>query len=277
MKRKSLRELAGNPRFIPGIYNYCDRWCERCALSNRCLNYAMEKESDNDDPGSRDLANEKFWQKLHNTFQETIEMAREDAKARGIDLDDPKLKAEVIAQERAERRRAAKHRPLARAAMAYGEEVDKWMEAAKPLFEEKIAELKTQVNLEIGDPKSEVENLSELTDVIRWYQHFIYAKLSRAIDSRASEELETDEEMKQFPRDSDGSAKISLIAIDRSIAAWSALRTALGGEAADGVLSLLAQLSAIRRETEKLFPAARSFVRPGFDGLQDALGKPVPP
>jgi len=23
-------------RMIPGIYNYCDRWCERCAFSRRC-------------------------------------------------------------------------------------------------------------------------------------------------------------------------------------------------------------------------------------------------
>jgi hypothetical protein len=88
-------------------------------------------------------------------------------------------------------------------------------------------------------------------------------KLSRAIGSRATEELETGEEMKSFPRDSDGSAKIALIATDRSIAAWASLRTAVGGEGGDEILDLLAQLAAIRRETEKLLPQAR--VRaPGF-------------
>jgi hypothetical protein len=90
-------------------------------------------------------------------------------------------------------------------------------------------------------------------------------KLSRAIGSRANEELETDEEMKTFPKDSDGSAKIALIAMDRSIAAWSGLRLALSGADDDEILNLLAQLAAIRRETEKLFPEARAFVRPGFD------------
>ncbi|HEY7181691.1 MAG TPA: hypothetical protein VIC84_09750 [Blastocatellia bacterium] len=29
MKAKELVELAGDPRFIPGVYNYCDRWRER--------------------------------------------------------------------------------------------------------------------------------------------------------------------------------------------------------------------------------------------------------
>ena len=93
MKPRDIRKLAADPRFISGIYNYCDRWCERCPLSNRCLNYAMEKADDDGDPSARDVSNQKFWDKLHGIFQSTIEMIREDARARGIDLDDPKLQA----------------------------------------------------------------------------------------------------------------------------------------------------------------------------------------
>jgi hypothetical protein len=273
VKRKSFRELARDPRFIPGVNNYCDRWCQRCPLSNRCLNYAMEPARDDGDPASHDLANEKFWQELHETFRETIEMVCEEAKARGIDLDDPKLRAEVLAQERAERRRAARNRPLARAALAYRKAVDTWLKGAKPLWEAKVEELKTQARLEIGDPQADAERLSDFTDVIRWYQHFIYVKLCRAIDSRASEELEADEEMRQFPKDSDGTAKIALVAMDRSISAWAGLREALGDEA-DGILDWLAQLTALRRETERLFPDARTFVRPGFDEPAKAEQEP---
>jgi len=264
VKRKSLPELARDPQFIPGVYNYCDRWCERCPLSNRCLNYTMEKADDDGDPASRDLANQKFWQKLHETYRETIKMIREDAKARGIDLGDPKLQAEVIAQERAEQRRVAKNRPLARAAMAYTKTVDHWMSSAEPLLAAKVEELKTQARLEIGDPKAEVEELSDYTDVIRWYQHFIYVKLCRAIDSRMHEAPETNDDMKRFPKDSDGTAKIALIAVDRSIGAWAGLREFLGDDG-DDILDLLAQLAGLRRETQELFPNARAFVRPGFD------------
>jgi hypothetical protein len=271
VKRKSIRELAGDSKFIPGIYNYCDRWCERCSLSNRCLNYAMEKEGDDDDPAARDLANERFWQRLHETFRETIEMVRADARERGIDLDDPKLQDEVRAQERAERRRAAKNRPIARAAMAYAKATDTWFEEAQPAFRAKGFELQTLAQLEAGDPCAEAAKLKEFVEVIRWYQHFIYVKLCRAIESRAGEELETDDELKSFPKDSDGSAKIALIAIDRSIAAWSALRLALGEDESDGILDLLVQLAAVRREMEKLFPQARAFVRPGFDEQRDVL------
>lgn len=45
MDKKRLLEMAENPDFIPGIYNYCDRWCERCAFTSRCLTYAALQES----------------------------------------------------------------------------------------------------------------------------------------------------------------------------------------------------------------------------------------
>lgn len=260
MKRKSLDKLAQDPKFIPGIYNYCDRWCERCSFSNRCLTYAMERTEDEGDPGARDLDNQKFWDKLHKRFQETREMLREDAKERGMDLDDPKLEGAV-------KRLAAKNLPLAELAKDYMGAADKWFAQAKPVLEAKVGELKTQVELEIGDPAGEAEKLSDFTDVIRWYQHFIYVKLRRAISSRARKDMEKDSVLKEIRNDSNGSAKIALIAMDRSIAAWSGLRETLGadGDDADNILDLLAQLAKTRRETEELFPEARAFVRPGFD------------
>jgi hypothetical protein len=265
MKAETLKELARDPRFISGIYNYCDRWCERCPLSDRCLNYAMEKREDDGDPAVRDLANEKFWQGLHETFRETIEWIRADARERGIDLDDPILQAEVATQDRQERRLAAKNRPLARAAMGYLKATDKWFKDAKSVFHAKGLELDQLARLEVGDPGGEAAELQGLVEVVRWYQHFIYVKLCRAIESKASEELEADEEMKSFSKDSDGTAKVALIAVDRSIAAWSALRSTLDEDQSDDVLDLLVQLAALRRETERLFPQARTFIRPGFD------------
>lgn len=266
MRTNALKKLARDSRFIPGIYNYCDRWCERCPFSNRCLNYAIElAEGDSGDTTSRDLTNKDFWKKLEQTFRDTMEIIQADAKKRGIDLDAPDLRAEVEAQERQERRLAAKNRPLARTAMAYLEATDKWFKESEDRFYGKGLELEMLVRLETGDPHREAVELKEWVDVIRWYQHFIYVKLSRAISSEANEQLQTNEELKGFRKDSDGSAKIALIAIDRSIAAWSALRCAIGPNEADDILDLLTLLAAIRRETEKLFPNARAFLRPGFD------------
>ena len=36
--------MAAEPDLIPGIYTYCDRWCERCAFTSRCLQFRLEAE-----------------------------------------------------------------------------------------------------------------------------------------------------------------------------------------------------------------------------------------
>jgi len=87
-------------------------------------------------------------------------------------------------------------------------------------------------------------------------------KLDRAIESRAEDEI--DPEPRETMRDADGSAKIALIGIDRSLAAWAALRKHFP-EQEDAFLDFQLRLARIRRQAEKLFPNARAFVRPGFD------------
>jgi len=92
MDKERIKELAQDPRFIPGIYNYCDRWCERCPLTCRCMNFALGEEHFSD-PETRDLDNETFWKKVSEVFQTTLEMVREDANKYGIDLDSLGLEA----------------------------------------------------------------------------------------------------------------------------------------------------------------------------------------
>ncbi len=43
MDRKELIKKVQDPKYIPGIYNYCDRWCERCQFTSRCLNHSIEE------------------------------------------------------------------------------------------------------------------------------------------------------------------------------------------------------------------------------------------
>lgn len=64
--------------------------------------------------------------------------------------------------------------------------------------------------------------------------------------------------------DSLGSAKVVLLGIDRSLAAWAIIREAFP-EHADEILDVLVDLDQLRRTGEIRFPAARAFVRPGLD------------
>jgi hypothetical protein len=70
--------------------------------------------------------------------------------------------------------------------------------------------------------------------------------------------------LKDIPSDADGSAKIALIGMDRSIAAWAVILKSMP-EQEKVILDFLVRLERLRRETERTFPKARAFVRPGFD------------
>jgi hypothetical protein len=73
-----------------------------------------------------------------------------------------------------------------------------------------------------------------------------------------------EEDLKDIPSDADGSAKIALIGIDRSIAAWAVILKSMPEQEKE-ILDFLVQLERLRRQAEQTFPKARAFVRPGFD------------
>ncbi len=260
MDKEYIKKLAEDPKFISGIYNYCDRWCERCPLTSRCMNFALSEEHF-DDLQALDMNNKVFWQKLSEMFQLTLEMVKETAKEQGIDLDSIDLQA--VADEQESIRDAAENYECARVAKSYSQMVKDWFDSAGDLFEEKADDLSLQVQLELpdSDPAREAAGLKDAVDVIRWYQHFIYVKFLRAIGGSLKE---TPPCLDEFPKDSDGSVKIALIAIDRSIAAWGQIRQHFPQQE-DKLLDILVHLDRLRRKTESAFPNARSFVRPGFD------------
>lgn len=260
MDKEQIRKLAENPKFISGIYNYCDRWCERCPFTSRCMNFALSEEQFSD-ADAHDINNQAFWQKLSEIFQITLEMVKETAQREGIDLDSLDLQA-ASNEDRILRDNAESHE-CSRAARAYVEMVKNWFNSTKELFEKKADELSLQARLELpnSNPDGEAAELEDSVDVIRWYQYFVYVKLVRAVRGTLEENSQI---LDEFPKDSDGSAKVALIAIDRSIAAWGRIRRHFP-ERDDDILDILVHLDRLRRKTEKIFPDARAFVRPGFD------------
>lgn len=257
MDKEYIKRLAENPRFIPGVYNYCDRWCERCPLTSRCMNFALSEEQF-DDPQARDINNKVFWQKLSEIFQVTFEMLKETAQEQGIDLD--RLDIQQAAEEHEKTRATAENHECCRMAKSYGQMAGNWFDSAKELFEEKADDLSLQARLELPDsnPSGEAAELNDLVEVIRWYQHQIYVKLARAVSGTLAEMPD------DIPKDSDGSAKVALIAIDRSIAAWGRMYEHFPQHKAE-ILDILLLLDRLRTKTQNSFPNARAFVRPGFD------------
>jgi len=275
MNKDELIELAENPDFISGIHNYCDRWCERCPFTSRCMVYATESaESISDDPESHDINNAKFWQKLEGIFRETHAMILEWAEEMGVDLES--AEAEAAIAERGQQREEAKEHPLSVSARHYAEMVQQW-------FKEEFA-VEESVHDDITGTANSAEediNVSDAVEVIRWYEFFIGAKTYRAlmgledigdedvsdidIDPFSDDDMDDEDVLLRAAcHDSDGSAKIALIAIDRSLSAWRLMQHALR-EKTESTLPMLIELEKLRRGIEQIFPRARDFVRPGFD------------
>ncbi len=262
MDKEDIKKLARNPRLITGIYNYCDRWCERCPFTSRCMNFALVNEQFPDHE-SRDINNEVFWHKLSETFQVTLDLLKETAEREGIDLDAMSTE-EGTQQERFNEELAMTHE-CCRMAKAYADMVDSWFTSAEDLADQKEDDLNLKARREILDlgPFQESATCEDAVEVIRWYQHQIYVKLMRAIRGILEEK---DESLDEFARDSDGSAKVALIAIDRSIAAWGEMRTCFFAYERE-ILDICVYLERLRKKAEKVFPDARAFIRPGFDKI----------
>jgi len=268
--RRKLKDLAIDPRFIPGVYNYCDRWCERCPLTSRCLTYALEQEGDAAHPASRDITNQAFWQRLEGVIREAHEMLDEILKERGIELPPADAEAEKVFSRRHED--AREHR-CAVAATEYARGVGEWLEAAGPRLRARGEALERQheMGLRGVDPEADAERLRDAVEVIQWYRHQIAVKIMRAVGGTALGDA-GDDEVDQS--DSNGSAKVALLGIDRSVAAWTELLRQMPDDE-DRILPLLAALGRLRRDVEATFPAARAFVRPGFDTGEATTGAPV--
>lgn len=252
-----MNDPAINSKFISGIHNYCDRWCERCSFTTRCAVYAAEEADPDINPAARDITNQAFWKKLGAIFAETHAMISAMADERGIDLSPEAL--EPIRQQKEAERDNARNHPLARAAEEYAHAVNQWFEQEYSK-QELVSDTADEVNLERATDDDE----DEFAAVIRWYQFFIATKLIRALMSSVDED---DYLAEESGRDSDGSAKTALIGIDRSISAWKLMFDSRVKQAAqsDLIKRLLLDLEKLRLGAEREFPHARDFIRPGFD------------
>ncbi len=211
--------------FIDGIYNYCDRWCERCRFTARCRVFAMHSK--------HDAAGMDPFESVTASLAEARGTLQHAAVECGVDLGAPPA-ADDLAREEAQAALAAGH-PLTVAAREY-------METAR-------ARVGT---LALDGPAGPLE-------VIQWFHTMIFVKVHRAVSGRLHDEIDL-----EWPSDADGSAKVALMGIDESLVAWTDVSSALPGKLT-AILPVIEHLDRLRRALEDAFPNARAFLRPGFD------------
>lgn len=250
--------MATNPKHIQGVYNYCDRWCERCHFTSRCAVYASEGGLSSEE---KDINNKAFWDTIANSFAEAATQLQRIANERGITIpadDDAEMKAYMTNAKK--KQQEIEQHPLIKYSKQYmmaAREVLKNNKAVQQKGEALIQLVELGVK-DINETKKEVVQLNEYFDIVQWYLFQIQVKCMRALSSF------DDEEGEDFNSDSNGSAKVALIATDRCIVAWQHIMQWLP-DAQDDILPLLALLQKIRTLGEHTFPHARAFVRVGLD------------
>ena len=247
--KRTLLDLAKDENLVPGIYNYCDRWCGRCTMTRKCLTYLHEQEMRKGDTSgkSQDLANEEFWEQIRLAWEVTMELIEEDAERLGIELENvPNVELPEHIESSVEI-----------TAKDYGKSMHKWLEENLEFMQQK-----TEQFVVINDEASIIK-FKDALDVIRWYCFFIGAKVHRAHLDLKERQNAPDDEFSVYS-DNLGSAKIAIIAIDRSMNALSLFYAELK-EKEDDILKFLTKLSGIKKQMLKTFPGVMEFKRPGFD------------
>jgi hypothetical protein len=196
-------------------------------------------------------------------LQNTLDMIKEMAKEKGIDIDSIDTENNCDNEDKINKKSFADL--ISHTSKNYAKSVDDWFNSNEYLFYKKEDEINRPLLISTqNNPVKEAADINDAIEIIRWYQYQIHVKLNRAGKS-ASEEESTD--CSDFPKDSDGSAKVALIGIDRSISAWNILSLYFSEQKAQ-IVNLISLLKNIKNRVEIRFPCARDFVRPGFDEIE---------
>jgi hypothetical protein len=232
-------------RYIDLISSYCDSWCERCAFTDRCAMFETQCAMAMCDSAAEAV---------------TVVMSRPTRGADPADDEDddeevarpslPELDRQAPTAEesrslqrgRDEREQRVARTTIMQLAHAYTMLAHRWLRLERPAS---------------GDPI-----VAEALEVLGRDHFLITAKLHRALSGRERQVLDDELEERSAQTDFNGSAKVALISIDRSEAAW---RAVIGVAAGESPAIFAEQLAHLRGKVEAEFPNARSFVRPGFD------------
>ena len=218
--------------FIEGVFNYCDRWCERCPFTSHCRLFADHAETEasldptlktvvDAPPLAGEVEPRPSW--MQALIEEINDACREPLSREEWERIRPRVPAE--------------HAAINAHGKEYAIRTYRWLTAN--------------------------DELADLSDgpaaVISWFHFFIATKINRALTIWPD-----DPEDRAMASDSNGSAKVALVAIERSHAAWLELveRAIVPAGEAD---PFIADLIWLGEALERVRPTARAFIRPGLD------------
>jgi len=242
--------------YIPSIFNYCDRWCERCDFTSQCRTYDMGRELGV--RPSQHFTSVELWKFLQQSFYKNKTLLQQLIDEDGTDwhffqqketTSLGKHKGHLFGEKNSITQSSA---ILHRLAKDYVNKYHTWRKANEDLLEKS---------------HEQPERISDIIEVIGWYGFFISAKVARAISGLSDEAYLKEEPIQN---DMNGSAKIAIIALERSMAAWIIFMKKFPNQKEDAI-DMLSTLAPLWQGLQIEFPNYKDFIRPGLDNIIGSL------
>ncbi|MBI5661768.1 MAG: hypothetical protein HZC46_06455 [Ignavibacterium album] len=240
--------------FIAGIYNYCDRWCERCNYTDRCRLFRTDAEKDiqhilyDEDPHDPKV----FTKDIEDSLNEAMQMLMEKLKEMNIDPED--IQSEELPPEP-----VFESYPINNLAEEFTKSMD-LLDNLYNSYSEKIKEGLLKENL-----TQELREINEGLSVFGWYSPQVFVKTKRLI--RAHEEYfgQEDEKMREIDEEElFVTGKLLYIAVTNSLSALNNLHEHCS-EFNSEILEHISLLTRINEELMKMYPEIPEYRRPYFD------------
>ena len=250
-------------KHIPGIYDYCDRWCERCTATQSCSLYGKEQEKieehrrKGEDPHDWNIV----MQDIKEDFEETLKLIQKLAKEQGLDLNSmPEPDEDYVETD-------VKQHPLYKQSQNYMRLVHNFLKTLREILETEERDLTHRIEiLPSAKAKAEVETFDEIVsayEVISWFHTLVSAKIYRALSSKL-EKKKSDPELQQIDEDdANRSAKVVYGGLVKSIAALQKIFE-WNRNLQNDVITLLVEADRLRRKIDAEFPNHPHFKPPGL-------------
>ncbi|MBL7898200.1 MAG: hypothetical protein JNJ99_06675 [Crocinitomicaceae bacterium] len=251
---RTPKYLIINPQDkIPNMHLYCDRWCEKCPVTSRCEIFVPAANLTHSN-NQLDFGN----------YQQTLINLYQWASENNIQPE------EIVAGSLADQNRREKNRKNPRTNETSKLAADYRIESMnfKSKYKDKFNQFR-QSSISHAEINPSADRTAEFKvqqafEVIGWYELQMPLKITRAYLG----EYESMENEKKY-METNGSAKVVLTSIERSMPAWETIGNYFP-ELENNCKKFILLLDRIRKRILADFPEAPSFIRPGIDEVVTA-------
>lgn len=231
---------------IAGIYNYCNRWCERCPLGHRCA------------VNSRHAGDQEWMDNL------TKKMKFPDSSSSSLPLDEAEEELwdqSLSTQEQGTFSEAPDpfEHTLVRGINELTNQLTGILDLLDDYWTAQVQKNYFQPPVLYGEEEVQIDNARE---ILAWYQPFLPSKVIRAVAG-----LQENPQAPRATSDWNGTAKVALIGLDHCLGASHQLQKHLSGRFPDSLRQFERDLRHYRQQFIETFPHTEAFRRPGFDTL----------